>query len=159
MAVSKAELDHRIEAFSSTLRRKGLRSTHQRLEVFRELAGRTDHPDAETVYQQVSRRVVGISRDTVYRTLATLEAEGLICKTAGLGGPVRYDANTERHHHFVCNTCGSIQDFCSRELNELKLPASVSALGRAESAQVQVRGVCAGCRARKAGGRRSRKTE
>ena len=157
MGVSQAELDRRIEAFASTLRRKGLRSTRQRMEVFRELAGSEAHPDAETVYRQVSDRVPGISRDTVYRTLATLEAEGLVRRTAGLGGPVRYDANTNRHHHFVCNVCGSIQDFCSDELDDLPIPSAVASLGQVETAQVNVRGVCAACSARKARTRR-RKT-
>ena len=44
--------------------RAGMKVTHQRTEIFREVAGSDEHPDAETVYQRVRKRVTGISRDT-----------------------------------------------------------------------------------------------
>ena len=111
MPVPRAELERRMDRFVEAGRRSGIKLTHQRTEIFREVAGSDEHPDAETVYQRVCKRVTGISRDTVYRTLATLESEGLIRRTEVLGGPTRYDANTERHHHFVCTKCGLVKDF------------------------------------------------
>ncbi len=152
MSVRQLKLDARLRAFADTCRSKGLKATHQRMEIFRELAGCKEHPDAETVYRRVSRRVPSISRDTVYRTLSTLEAEGLIRRAQVLGGPARFDANTDRHHHFICTVCGAIQDFHSKALDRLPIPKSVSAFGRIESAQVQVRGVCSACRRRKGKG-------
>jgi Fur family peroxide stress response transcriptional regulator len=145
MMVPKAELERRLGLFREMCRRKRLKATHQRMEVFRELAGSDEHPDAETVYQQVRRRVPAISRDTVYRTLATLMAEGLIRPAAIPGGSSRYDANTDRHHHFVCTVCGKVQDFRCDALDALPIPPSVVALGRIESAQVHVRGICSSC--------------
>ncbi|MBL7139819.1 MAG: transcriptional repressor [Planctomycetes bacterium] len=115
------------------------------MEIFRELAASDEHPDAETVYQRVVKRVPAVSRDTVYRTLASLEDQGLIRRTAVLGGPARYDANTKRHHHFVCTKCGSVKDFHSEALDDLSIPRSVKAFGRIGSAHVQVRGVCSAC--------------
>ncbi len=149
MAVAKAELERRIDEAVKTLRRKGLRVTHQRMEIFRELAATDEHPDAETVYQRVSERVPAVSRDTVYRTLATLEAHGLVSRADILGGPARYDADTERHHHFVCTRCGAVKDFRSRALDDLPIPRSAKAIGRVASAHVQVRGICAECLGRK----------
>jgi Fur family peroxide stress response transcriptional regulator len=96
------------------------------------------------------------ARDTVYRTLALLEALGLIRKAGILPHQGRYDANTARHHHFVCMACGRVQDFCSEALDDLPLPRSVKSLGRIQSAQVQVRGVCTACTGRK--GKRRRAT-
>jgi Fur family peroxide stress response transcriptional regulator len=150
MAVPKAEVELRLKRFAETCRRRGLKITHQRTEVFRKLAAREDHPGAEAVYQQVRRRVPAISRDTVYRTLALLEAQGLIRKAEILFNQSRYDANTERHHHFICTVCGRVQDFYSEALDDLPLPRSVKSLGRIQSAQVQVRGVCSACASRKA---------
>ena len=63
MAVSKVEMERRMRRFTKTCQTHGLKLTHQRVEVFRELAGAEDHPDAETVYQDVSHRVPSISRD------------------------------------------------------------------------------------------------
>jgi Fur family peroxide stress response transcriptional regulator len=145
MAVSKAEIERRMKRFAETCRAAGLKTTHQRMEVFRELAGTENHPDAETIYLHVSRRVPAISRDTVYRTLATLEGQGLVHKAEIVSGRARYDANTDHHHHFICTECGRVHDFYSPALDDLPIPRSVSALGRVDSAQVQLRGVCTNC--------------
>jgi Fur family peroxide stress response transcriptional regulator len=134
-----------MKVFETTCRETGLKATHQRMEIFRELARSEDHPDAEAVYQSVRRRVPAISRDTVYRTLATLEERGLILRAEALSGSTRFDANTQRHHHFICTSCGAIKDFRSEALDELPLPESVLSLGAIEAAQVQVRGICAAC--------------
>jgi len=143
-----------MELFGATCRQQGLKATHQRVEIFRELAASDEHPDAETVYQRVRKRVTGISHDTVYRTLATLQTEGLIRRTEVLGGPARYDANTKRHHHFLCTSCGLVKDFYSEALDDLPIPKSVKAFGRIEATQVQVRGVCVACASRKTKDRR-----
>jgi Fur family transcriptional regulator, peroxide stress response regulator len=154
MAVSRSELSRRVGRFTEACRRLGLKVTHQRTEIFREVAGSEEHPDAEAVYQRVRRRVTGISRDTVYRTLATLESEGLIRRAGILGGAARYDANADRHHHFVCKVCGRVKDFSSAALDDLPIPKTVEAFGRIEGAQVQVRGVCVVCARSKSKGRR-----
>jgi Fur family peroxide stress response transcriptional regulator len=154
MAVSKVELERRISRFAEACRRSGMKVTHQRTEIFREVAGSDEHPDAETVYRRVRKRVNGISRDTVYRTLATLEDEGLIRKAEVLGPSARFDANLYQHHHFVCTVCGAVKDFRSEALDDLPIPDAVKGLGSIESAQVHVRGVCRKCQA----GARERKT-
>ncbi len=157
MTVSRAEIRRRVSRFAETCRRQGLKVTHQRMEVFRELAASDEHPDAETVYERVRKRLPTVSCDTVYRTLSTLEAQGLVSRTEVLGGPARYDANTAPHHHFVCTACGGIRDFHSDALDVLPIPRSVESLGRIESAHVQVRGVCSACAARKRKAGRRRK--
>jgi len=154
MTISKADIERRVETFVRVCRRQGMKVTHQRMEIFRELAGTAKHPDAETIYQHVRERVAGISRDTVYRTLSFLESEGLIRRAEAPGGPARYDPNTEPHHHYVCTKCGLIKDFTSEALDRLPIPKSVEGFGRIESAQVQVRGVCASCTGRKTRRRR-----
>jgi Fur family peroxide stress response transcriptional regulator len=133
-----------------------MKVTHQRTEIFRELSASVEHPDAETVYRGVCKRVPSISRDTVYRTLSTLVAEGLIRKVEPLFERARYDANLDRHHHFVCTVCGSVCDFYSEALDGLPIPESVKALGEIDSAHVQVRGICWSCASRKSKRRRRR---
>jgi Fur family peroxide stress response transcriptional regulator len=145
MAVAKSEIERRMRRFAETCRAQGLKVTHQRMEVFRELAGTEEHPDAETIYQCVSRSVPAISRDTVYRTLSTLEEQGLVRKAEILYPRGRYDANMDRHHHFVCTECGRVRDFYSETWDDLPIPKSVATLGRVESSHVQLRGICAAC--------------
>jgi len=145
MPVAPKEVERRMARFEALCRREGFRRTHQRTAIFRELARTDEHPDAETLYRQVHEQVPAVSRDTVYRTLATLEDHGLVRRAEILGGPARYDANTERHHHFVCTVCGAVKDFRSEALDTLPIPRSAKALGRVDSAHVQVRGVCSDC--------------
>jgi Fur family peroxide stress response transcriptional regulator len=143
--VSKAEIDRRVQAFVQTCRQRGMKVTHQRMEIFHELAASTAHPDAETIFQAVHERVPSISRDTVYRTLTTLEDESLIRRIQPLVESARYDANLDHHHHFICTVCGLVRDFYSPALDDLPIPPTVKTFGEIESAQVEVRGICSAC--------------
>lgn len=145
MGVPGAEADRRVEAFARALREAGLRITHQRLEVVREIAASEEHPDVESIYRGVRARVPTISLDTVYRTLATLADQGLIVRVGPTTGRVRYDANTLCHHHFMCTRCGMMRDVSDPGLDAVTAPRSVAALGCVESVDVQLRGVCAAC--------------
>ena len=122
-----------------------MKVTHQRTEIFRELAGTEAHPDAETVYQRVSRRVPAVSRDTVYRSLSAFETMGLIRRTEILCDRARYDANTAPHHHYVCTRCGAVHDFLSDALEDLPVPRAVKSMGTVVSAHLQLRGICSAC--------------
>jgi Fur family peroxide stress response transcriptional regulator len=134
-----------MNRFQEELKRSGVKLTHQRMEIFREVARTGDHPDAETIYKGVRERVPTVSLDTVYRTLWLLHDFGLI---STLGPPrerARFDANMRFHHHFVCVQCGLTRDFYSQELDELKIPKSVKSFGHVETTNVEVRGVCLEC--------------
>ena len=54
--ITTEEVEARVEKFIEASRQSGMRVTHQRTEVFRELAGCTDHPDADTLYKRVRAR-------------------------------------------------------------------------------------------------------
>jgi methylated-DNA-[protein]-cysteine S-methyltransferase len=87
------------------LRSRGLRSTPQRrviLSVFD--GGRTEHLSADEVYAQASRSLAGLSRGTVYATLAEFSELGLL-SAFGSPEPVRYEINVEPHAHFRCRLC------------------------------------------------------
>jgi Fur family peroxide stress response transcriptional regulator len=145
MKISQQDIEKCMARFNEVCRKSGAKITHQRLEIFREVAQTGDHPDAETVFKGVRERMPTISLDTVYRTLWWLKELGLI-KT--LGPPrerTRFDANLGRHHHFICTQCGLTRDFYSDKFNKLKLPESVQRIGQVEMTQVEVKGVCHQC--------------
>jgi len=145
MKISKREIELRMERFEEVCRNSGMKLTHQRMEIFREVAQTTEHPDAEKVYQGVRKRMPTMSLDTVYRTLWMLKDLGLITTIGSPRERTRFDANLSHHHHFVCVQCGLTQDFYSDEFDELKLPESVKAFGYVETTQVEVKGVCLKC--------------
>lgn len=105
------------------------------------------------------RCIPAISFNTVYRTLRLLEEKGIISRVGFQGESARFDANMDRHHHFVCTVCGRVKDFRSEALDRLLIPKSVHALGRIESAQVQLRGVCSVCTGKTSKGRQGSKTQ
>ncbi|KAA0253097.1 transcriptional repressor [Acidobacteria bacterium ACD] len=148
MKVSPDEARRRVDTFRQASREAGVKLTHQRLEIFQEIAASGAHPSAETVFQAVRERVPTVSRDTVYRTLWLLQELGLITTLGPRRDAVRFDANLSPHHHFVCTTCGLAEDFVSPELDALSVPEEVRALGTVIGTQVEVRGRCAGCVAR-----------
>jgi Fur family peroxide stress response transcriptional regulator len=145
MKIDKQEIDKRMERFGEACRNSGLKLTHQRMEIFREVAQTADHPDAEKVYRGVRERMPTVSLDTVYRTLWMLKDLGLITTLGSSREPTRFDANLNRHHHFTCVRCGLTRDFDSDVFNELRLPNSVKAFGRVETTQVELKGVCLKC--------------
>ena len=141
----KREIERRMMCFEQVCRSAGVKLTHQRMEIFREVAQNGDHPDAETVYRGVRKRIPTMSLDTVYRALGLLSDLGLVT-TLGLPRErTRFDANLRRHHHFVCRRCGLTRDFYSDTLDELRLPRSVRAVGSVETTHVEARGVCRRC--------------
>jgi Fur family peroxide stress response transcriptional regulator len=142
---SNQELERRLSGFEAACRDAGIKLTHQRLEVFREVAATVEHPDAETVYNGVRQRVPTISLDTVYRTLWLLEDLGLITTLGPRRERARFDANLDSHHHFVCENCGLVRDFEHSEYDVLGVPEDVKRLGSVSRLSVEIRGTCREC--------------
>ncbi len=84
------------------------------------------------------------SRATVYNALHALARAGLVREVAGPGKAVRFDANLDRHHHFLCDACGTLEDVGWFELPGL---ADQVDLGRrvVSNYEVTLRGMCASC--------------
>jgi len=145
MKISLGEIERRMERFETVCRKAGVKLTHQRMEIYREVAQTGGHPNAEMICQGVRERMPTVSLDTVYRTLWLIKDLGII-NTLGLPRErTRFDANLNRHHHFVCVRCGLTRDFYSDEFDKLKPPESVKAFGCVETTRVEVRGICFKC--------------
>ena len=145
MKVENTKVKRRLEQFKAAAREVGAKLTHQRLEIFREVASSLEHPDAETVFRVVQARMPTVSLDTVYRTLWMLNDLGLITTLGPRRESVRFDANLEHHHHYVCVRCGLARDFASDELNALRIPDAVKEFGSVVATHVEVRGICGRC--------------
>ena len=143
--VSTDELELRVERFKEALKEAGVKLTHQRMEIFREVAASTSHPSADSLLEALKPRLPMLSLDTVYRTLWLLNDLGLVSTLGPRRESVRFDANLAPHHHFVCVRCGLARDFESYELNTLRIPDSVSEFGTVQATHVEVRGVCSTC--------------
>ena len=134
-----------MNRFAEACRESGAKLTHQRMEIFREVAQASDHPAAEKVYQRVRERMPTVSLDTVYRTLWWLKDLGFITTLGPPRARARFDANLSHHHHFVCVHCGLTRDFYSDKFDKLALPDSLQSVGHVKTTQVEVKGVCLEC--------------
>lgn len=155
--VDPGEVRRRLDEFKARAGRAGVKLTHQRLEIFREVAASLEHPDAEAILRVVKPRMPTVSLDTVYRTLWLLTDLGLVNTLGPRRQSVRFDANLSDHHHYVCERCGLVRDFQSAELDEIQVPAAAKAFGAVLRAQVELRGVCDACAKKRARGRNPRK--
>ena len=145
MKAKEKRVESRLAAFALMCRQHGIVATHQRTEILRELAGTEEHPDAETIYARVRKRIPAMSLDTVYRTLRMLEGKGVISRVGSIKDSTRFDANTDRHHHFVCCECGMIGDFYSDMLDRFPVPREVAEMGSVDGVYVELRGRCRKC--------------
>jgi Fur family peroxide stress response transcriptional regulator len=149
MKLEAKEVEKRVSGFPEVCRRHGVKATHQRSEIYRELADTKAHPDAETIYRRVRERIPAISLDTVYRTLRLLEKKGLIARVGSLGERTRFDADTDCHHHFVCTECGFIGDIYNEAWNSFRATSDVRSMGTVNSIHVELRGLCKACQKRR----------
>jgi len=131
--------------FKAACREAGLRLTHQRLEIYRELADSSDHPSAELLYERLNKKIPTLSLDTVYRTLATFNLHSLIHKVETVESQARFEVIYERHHHLICSQCREIIDFHWPSLDEVTIPKKVRSWGKIGSRNVVVYGVCKKC--------------
>jgi Fur family peroxide stress response transcriptional regulator len=146
--IDKDEIEQRIMRFERICRDAGVKLTHQRMEIYRQVAGTSDHPDARTVYRGVRQRIPTMSLDTVYRTLWLFTDLGLITTLGPPHESARFDANFHQHHHFICRRCGLTRDIDGRMIEKLKVPPMVEDIGTIEMMHVEARGVCHQCAAK-----------
>lgn len=144
-ALDSTKIERRVAEFVDACRRQGVKATHQRIEILRELVATQEHPDAETICARVRQRIPTISLDTVYRTLRMLEDKRVIARVGSMWDRTRFDANTDRHHHFICCECGTISDFYSDALDRFPVPHKVAEMGSVDWVYVELRGRCRKC--------------
>jgi Fur family peroxide stress response transcriptional regulator len=134
------------EAIKRTLERSGLRCTPQRYAVMAFLMNHTRHPTAAEIFAAVNRADPRCSRATTYNNLRDLVQAGLVREVAVEGRAARFDAKGMRHHHFICDRCGKVEDLMWYDVPR---PASGS-LGKRILRQYELifRGLCAKCAAR-----------
>lgn len=87
-----------------------LKRSKQRDAIIAFLRSRKDHPTADTVYHEIRNTIPNISLGTVYRNLSLLSERGEILRLTCDGKMDRFDADIHPHYHFICNTCGCVQD-------------------------------------------------
>lgn len=109
------------------------------------LMGNNRHATAADIFEAVNRVDPRSSRATTYNNLRDLVQAGLVRQVAVEGRAARFDAAGPRHHHFVCDRCGRVEDI---EWYAIPKPAPHS-LGKRVVREYELifRGLCTKCAA------------
>jgi Fe2+ or Zn2+ uptake regulation protein len=136
-------------AIQQALEGGGLRCTPQRYAVMAFLMESKRHPTAAEIFEAVNRVDPRSSRATTYNNLRDLVQAGLVREVAVEGRAARFDAKGMRHHHFICDRCGNVEDV---DWFDVPRPAPRS-LGKrvVRECELIFRGLCAKCARRRAG--------
>jgi Fur family transcriptional regulator, peroxide stress response regulator len=137
-----------IETIKQSLEDCGLRCTPQRYAVMSFLTECHRHPTAAEIFEAVNRIDPRSSRATTYNNLRDLVQAGLVREVAVEGRAARFDAKGMRHHHFICDRCGNVEDI---DWYKVPRPASGS-LGKRVLRECELifRGLCTRCAPRRA---------
>src|SRR4029079_8960291 len=98
------------ESIRRSLEGSGLRCPPQRYAVMAFFMEHPSHPTAAEIFKGVNRVDPRSSRATTYNNLRDLVRAGLVREVAVEGRAARYDAKGIRHHHFICERCGKVED-------------------------------------------------
>src|SRR5579863_5670237 len=97
-------------AIKRSLEGSGLRCTSQRYAVMAFLREHNRHPTATEIFKAVNSVDPRSSRATTYNNLRDLVKAGLVREVAVEGRAGRFDLEGMRHHHFICDRCGNVED-------------------------------------------------
>jgi Fe2+/Zn2+ uptake regulation proteins len=136
----------KLSELEEKLRQKNLKITPQRLEILRAIQNQHSHPSAESVFLSVKKRCPAVSLATVYKTLETLVEIGEIKVAVVCQGRTLYDTRLDKHHHFICQSCGYVEDV-EMNLNclEVCFPQKVPGHYHVHSSEVVFHGLCPQC--------------
>ena len=102
------------------LKSTGLKATLPRLkilEIFQ--TGVQRHMTAEDVFRVLLDERSDIGLATVYRVLTQFEQAGILIRSNFESGKAVYELNEGQHHdHFVCTSCGKVDEFCDAEIEK-----------------------------------------
>lgn len=105
----------------------------------------TLHPTAEEVYEALKSKDIHIGVATVYRNLRTLVEQGYLKEINLEKQGVRYDLAEYEHHHFVCDRCGSIENFVLPTLQGIDQEVEHITGGKLLHKELLIHGICKSC--------------
>jgi Fe2+ or Zn2+ uptake regulation protein len=132
-----------IDNVIAMARERGLKITPQRRAIVAYLQQAENHPTTDEVLQAVNEKFPLTSRATVYNTINWLKDAGMLLEVFE-AGCVRLDPNFDRHHHFVCNKCGRVEDVGFDLIGDIGI-CVLPEHQTIESFEIVVRGICAKC--------------
>lgn len=132
------------------LKNTGLKATLPRLkilEIFQ--TGAQRHMTAEDVFRVLLDERSDIGLATVYRVLTQFEQAGILIRSNFESGKAVYELNEGQHHdHFVCTSCGKVEEFYDPEIEKRQNLIAKSKGWVIQDHSMALYGQCAECATR-----------
>lgn len=104
------------------LRKHGITSTLQRVEIAQVMFSKLQHLSAEQVLEKVNRGRGIVSKATIYNTLRLFVEKGLIKEIIADPTKVFYEPKSTDHHHFFDVDTGELIDIRSDSIKVDSIP-------------------------------------
>jgi Fur family transcriptional regulator, ferric uptake regulator len=130
------------------LQHQGIRLTAQRAMILEDLFHHPGHRTADDIYQNVSERLPGLNRATVYRTLELLRTASVVATFPGPENVTEFElvrTAGDLHHHLVCRECGQELALEKAPVEQLRSAISEQFGFHADLDHIVITGLCAGC--------------
>lgn len=128
--------------FQTVLLSSGVKPSFQRLLILEYIVNNRNHPSAEMIFQNISKKIPTLSRTTVYNTLNLFVSKGILTTLNTIDSESHFDIISKPHAHFFCSVCGQIIDI------DIEMPflskADVNG-HKTEEIKVQFLGICSKC--------------
>ena len=121
------------------------RMTAQKSFILDYLKSVKTHPTAETVYNEVKKKLPNISQGTVYRVLNNFKEKGEIL-AIDTKDNVHFDADISDHAHFICEKCGNVFDVIDECSKCGILKNRKTKVGAINSYKINFYGICKKCK-------------
>ena len=123
------------------LKERGLRITPQRLLILEAIMEQDDHPTAEEIHQKIPFT----SLTTIYNNLKLFVSLGIVNELPYGNGLSKFELNTAKHYHVICESCGKIVDFNYPNLKEVEMLASKLTNFEVQQHHFEIYGLCTDC--------------
>lgn len=123
-----------------------VRSTRQRAAIAELLDTVDEFRSAQELHDELRRRGGGIGLTTVYRTLQSMAAAGLVdTLRTDTGESVYRRCSQHHHHHLVCRLCGTTVEIEGGDVEAWAAEVAHDHGFSEVSHTIEIFGVCGGC--------------
>lgn len=136
------------EIFRKFLKDRGKRLTRERAAILKKTSSSKGHFDPESLYLEMKKKDLKISKASVYRTLHLLCECGLIEKVRKTehGSTIYEHTFGQGHHdHMLCTECGKVIEFYSDNLERLQEEICKEYGFQWTTHTLEIRGYCSSC--------------
>ncbi len=108
--------------FKEYLEKKNLRKTEERFNILEVIYSLKEHFDVESLFSQIKKRKLPMSRATIYNTLELLLDCGLITRHQFGKNISRFETSYSfrQHDHLICEDCEKVFEFCDPRIHQIQ---------------------------------------